>query len=206
MSLFFNNIPSDSLIQHKLLNERSYKEIRVIYELNSLSNIFTERQSLTKIALRSIIYKENLKTWLTRDNWHTWPTRILIRVLRSRLSLCSLILICTLIISANVKGLLVVRVGTVNEIPGLLWLYVCPSYPYVCPENELPGPPPELWEGLPPIEDLLDGILFWLLNPNALFILLCVTIPTPVPRDGEPGEPRQPDPLLILSPLLSLCE
>lgn len=51
---------------------------------------------------------------------HTWPTRVLIRVLRSLLSLRSVIRICCFIISADVKGRLGLPLcGTVNPNLGL---------------------------------------------------------------------------------------
>lgn len=49
----------------------------------------------------------------------TWPTRVLMRVFLSRLSLCSVTLICCLMISADVIGRLgLASCGTVNDNDG----------------------------------------------------------------------------------------
>lgn len=47
---------------------------------------------------------------------HTWPTRVLKRVLRNLLSSCSVTLICCLMISAAVMGRRGLKGGTVCEI------------------------------------------------------------------------------------------
>ncbi|KAK6929736.1 Helicase, C-terminal [Dillenia turbinata] len=122
----------------------------------------------------------------------TWPTRVLKRVFLSRLSLCSVTLICCLIISADVSGRL--RSGTVNAIPGLL--EPKPLAPWA---TGLDG-----FDPFPPTLTRLDGDRFNIFNPSALFTLLVTTIPTPFPLVSVMGPDPVPDPPTAAFPLTGL--
>lgn len=111
-------------------------------------------------------------------NIHTWPTRVLINVFRSLLSLCSVTLICCLIISAEVISRRGLNCGTVIDIPagGLPWLDSRGE-----PRGELGFDPHELVR-----RD--DGNRLNIFNPNARFIRLVTAIPTPGGLIvGDPG-------------------
>lgn len=118
------------------------------------------------------------------QNLRTWPTRVLIRVFLSLLSLCSDTLICNLIISADVNGLFIFACCTV-EPEGVLGLAIPAG------EDGPLTPPPDV---------LRDGDFFNIFNPNAVFTLLVIAIPTPV-GFGDPGPDKpEPDPDPFPSP------
>lgn len=98
------------------------------------------------------------------------------RVFRSLLSLCSVTLICCLIISADVNGRLILPpCGTVNPILGLD-----------------PAPDPLGDDGFDPHElvRLDDGDLFIIFSPSAIFTRLVTAMPTPGVF-GDPGAADQ---------------
>lgn len=102
------------------------------------------------------------------------------RVFLSLLSLCSVTLICCLIISADVIGLLGLAGGTVNDIPGDPELELCELEPE--PGDVGADPPPF------PHDILLDGDRLIIFNPSALFILLVgVVCTTPFCFDPDPS-------------------
>lgn len=119
-----------------------------------------------------------------------WPTRVLIRVFLSLLSLCSDTFICSLIISADVNGLRIFACGTTVE--PVLGLDV-----------------PALGEdGTLEVLVLRDGDFFNIFNPNAVFTLLVIAIPTPGgfgdpgpdKPEAEPGTDPDPDPFPSADP------
>lgn len=110
----------------------------------------------------------------------TWPTRVLMSVFLSRLSLCSVTRIWCLMISADVMGRLGLAAGgTVKDMEGL-----------PCPPGEEGFDP--LAPPLPPAPDtiLLDGDRPSIFNPSALFTRLVGVITTTawafVPIDPSP--------------------
>ncbi|KAL3634446.1 hypothetical protein CASFOL_021500 [Castilleja foliolosa] len=109
----------------------------------------------------------------------TWPTSVLMRVFLSLLSLCSVTLICCLMISADVIGRLILAPapGTVNPTLGL-------------------DPAPLGDDGFDPQElvRLDDKDLFNIFNPNAILIRLVTAIPTPGGFTGDPGDDPFPSP------------
>lgn len=101
------------------------------------------------------------------------------RVLRSRLSLCSVTFICCRIISAEVNGLLDrAACGTVNPSRGLA--------------GDGDADPDEVGDdgmGTAPQELVRrdDGDFFAIFSPNAFFTRLVTAIPTPWCFPGDPG-------------------
>jgi hypothetical protein len=113
----------------------------------------------------------------------TWPTRVLMIVFLNLLSLCSVTLICALIISAEVSGLRgLPEIGTVaNPMAGL----VPPWFRGPVGDTGADPPPP------PPTADiLLVGDFFSIFIPRARFIRLVGDITTTGPPPIRPlGEP-----------------
>ncbi|PON94818.1 hypothetical protein TorRG33x02_093310 [Trema orientale] len=111
----------------------------------------------------------------------TWPTRVLMRVFRSLLSLCSVTRICCLIISADVIGRLgLPSGGTVNGIDG-------DAPALVDPGDDGFDPPPE------PDTILLEGDRLIIFNPRARLTRLFGVVTTcPLGFDPGPLPPLSP--------------